>query len=223
MPMAAFSVDCRGSPNLRIRSSAPQTNFDNAIVVPHPVHMAPATTTPDLLTVADYRATPEGSRYQLIQGDLIMAPAPNLHHQRIARNLTAILSRVVAANDLGEVLPAPFDVYLSEHDVLQPDLLFVAKAHLGILAEDGAHGAPDLVIEILSASTALLDKRQKRRIYARAGVKELWLVDPLLRQIQRYDLERDPAKPVQLIEEDEAIATPLFPGLTLTAAEIFRR
>jgi Uma2 family endonuclease len=80
-----------------------------------------------------------------------------------------------------------------------------------------------LVIEVLSWSTAQLDKKSKRRVYARAGVKELWLVDPLLLQIQRYDFARDTAKPVQLIEEDERFTTPLLPGLDLDAAEIFRR
>ncbi len=107
--------------------------------------------------------------------------------------------------------------------MVQPDLLFVARANLGILSDDGAHGAPDLVIEVLSSSTAQLDKKRKRLIYARAGVKELWLVDPLLLQIQRYDFARDVARPVQLIEEVETFSTPLLPGLTLSAAEFFRR
>lgn len=185
--------------------------------------MPPAPITAELLTVEDYRATPEGTRYQLIEGDLIMAPAPNLHHQQIVRNLSQILCGYAEKHSLGEVLFAPCDVFLSPHDVVQPDLLFVAKANSGILAEDGVHGAPDLVIEVLSWSTAQLDKKQKRRIYARAGVKEMWLVDPLLLQIQIYDFARDAAKPVALIEEDETFSTPLLPGLTLSAAEIFKR
>jgi Uma2 family endonuclease len=200
-----------------------QTNFDNAAGASHGPDMPHVAATPELLTVEDYRATPEGARYQLIEGDLIMAPAPNLHHQRIVRRISQILVGHVEKHGLGEVLFAPCDVYLSEHDVVQPDLLFVSRLNFGILAEDGIHGPPDLVIEVLSWSNAQLDKKQKRRVYARAGVKEMWLVDPSLLQIQRYDFARDTAKPVQLIEEDETFSTPLLPELTLSAADIFKR
>jgi Uma2 family endonuclease len=177
----------------------------------------------ELLTVEDYRATPEGTRYQLIEGDLHMAPAPNLYHQDIVGRFYNLISNFLVQAALGRVFIAPCDVYLSEHDVVQPDVLFVANVNLGILKEDGIHGAPDLVIEVVSPATAQLDKKSKRRIYARAGVKELWLVDPLLLQIQLYDFARDTAKPVRLIEEDETLASPLLPGLTIAAAEIFKR
>lgn len=117
----------------------------------------------------------------------------------------------------------PCDVYLSNHDVVQPDVLFVAKANFVSLKEAGVHGAPDVVVEVLSPATAPLDKKAKRRVYAQAGVKELWLVDPLLSQIQRYDFARDTAKPVQLIEVNETVETPLLPGLRFAAAKIFKR
>lgn len=183
--------------------------------------MPSVSATADLLTVEDYRATPEGSRFQLVEGELIMAPAPNLHHQRIVRNLSQILNGHVAQSREGEVLFAPCDVFLSPHDVVRPDVLFVTRGRLGILAEDGVHGAPELVIEVLSPASALLDKKQKRRLYARAGVKEMWLVDPLLLQIQIYDFARDAVKPARLIEEDDTLSTPLLPGLALSAASIF--
>ncbi len=82
---------------------------------------------------------------------------------------------------------------------------------------------PGLAIELRSPCTAQLDKKNKRRIYAQVGVKELWLVDPLLLQIQRYDFARDTAKPVALIKENESFSTPLLPELTISAAEIFKR
>lgn len=177
----------------------------------------------ELLTVEDYRATPEGKRYQLVEGDLHMAPAPSFYHGEIALNIATIIKNFLAQNPLGKVAAAPSDVYLSEHNVVQPDVYFIARQNLGIIAADGVHGAPDLVIEVLSPSNALLDKRAKRSVYARAGVKELWLVDPILLQIQRYDFSRDPAKPVQFIEETESLTTPLLPGLTISAADVFRR
>lgn len=185
--------------------------------------MPPAHTEAELLTVEDYKATSEGARYQLVEGELVMAPAPNLFHQSIVWNFSQIFGCYLARHPVGRVFFSPCDVYLSEHDVVQPDVLFVAKAHLGILQEDGVHGAPDLVVEVLSPATAQLDARVKRRLYAKHGVKELWLVDPLLLQIQVYDFARNPAKPSRLVSEDEKLETPLLPGLTLAAAEIFKR
>jgi len=185
--------------------------------------MLPASLAAELLTVEDYRATPERTRYQLIQGDLITAPAPNLFHRTIVGKIYRLLANFLDRHPAGCVFIAPCDVYLSAHDVVQPDLLFVAQANVNVFAEDGVHGAPDLVVEVISPATAQLDKKSKRRIYARAGVKELWLVDPLLLQIQIYDFARDTAKPVQFVEEDETFATALLPGLKISAAEIFKR
>lgn len=185
--------------------------------------MRPLPIDTELLTVEDYRATPEGSRYQLVEGELIMSPAPNLYHQTIAGKIYMLLWQHVSTAGLGRVYIAPCDVYLSPNDVVQPDVLFVAQANLGILAEDGVHGAPDLVIEVLSPTTAHLDARTKRRLYIRHGVKELWLVDPLLLQVQIYDFARDTAKPVRLVDESEEFTSVLLPGLTIVAAEVFKR
>jgi Uma2 family endonuclease len=185
--------------------------------------MPPVRLETELLTVEDYRATPEGARYQLIGGELIMSPSPNLNHQQIIWNLSQIFGAFLKKNPIGRAFISPFDIYLSDHDVVQPDFLFVTNARLSILAEDGLHGAPDLAIEVLSPSTAQLDKKSKRILYARHGVKELWLVDPLLLQIQIYDFARDTAKPVHLVEENETLSSPLLPGLTISAAEVFKR
>lgn len=175
------------------------------------------------LTVEDYRATPEGARYQLVGGELIMAPAPNVYHQTVTLNLGRMLAGFLDRKPLGRVFVAPVDVYLSEHDVVQPDVLFVAKANTGLIREDGVHGAPDLVIEVLSPATVQLDAKVKRRLYAKHGCKELWLVDPLLLQIQICDFGRDAAKPSRLIAGHEKFSTPLLPGLTLAAAAVFKR
>lgn len=185
--------------------------------MPHPQTKA------ELLAVEDYRATPEGSRYQLVEGELIMAPAPNRFHQIIVGNIFHLLRSYVAGHPVGEVYIAPFDVYLSEHNVHQPDVVFISNERLRILTDDGAHGAPDLVIEVLSPSSAQLDKTTKRRIYAQAGVKELWLVDPSLLQIHLYDFARDQNKAVRILDEDESFETPLLPSLTVAAAEVFKR
>jgi len=186
--------------------------------------MQPATIEAERFTAEDYRAMPnDGRRYQLVDGELHMAPAPNSYHQEIVWNLSRILGRYIDAHPVGRIYPAPYDVYLSEGDVLQPDLLFLASLRQNLRQEDGLHGAPDLVIEVLSVSTSQLDKKKKRAIYARTGVKEMWLVDPILQQIHLYDFARDPAKAIRLVEDDETFESELLPGLTVSAAEVFKR
>ncbi len=129
-------------------------------------------------SVADYNRLPEGTPIQLIDGEFIMSPSPIRKHQRISMRLAAQLYNVVLPRNLGEVYTAPFDVHVSRHDVYQPDILFVASEHLGIIEEDGVHGPPDLVIEVLSPSTAGFDLLLKKDAYEKFGVKEYWIVDP---------------------------------------------
>src|SRR5215212_8445354 len=130
------------------------------------------------LTVEDYRLLPDGGpRYQLIEGDLYMAPAPNRFHQDISANIFELVRAYVVRHRNGKVYYAPFDVYLDEINVHQPDILFVCNKNR-ILTDAGAEGAPDFVVEILSPKTAHLDTKSKRQVYARSGVKEFWIVDP---------------------------------------------
>ncbi len=181
------------------------------------------------LTADDYRElTPDfgagGPRYQLVEGQLLTMAAPNRFHQKIVGNLFRVIDVHLQAQSspVGDIYVAPFDVYLDETNVFQPDLLFVSAARAAkVLVPEGVRGAPDLAVEILSPSSALLDRRQKRQVYARAGTRELWLIDPILRQVQVYDLARDPERPGAFLEETDALATPLLPGLTITLAEVF--
>src|SRR4051794_31302991 len=103
-------------------------------------------------TADDYRTLPgTGPRHQLVDGELIrMTPAPSYRHQALQAELLMRLRAFVRAQGLGDVVGAPIDVYLSEHDVLQPDVLFVSTARKTIIATDGVHGAPELVVEVLS-------------------------------------------------------------------------
>ena len=151
-----------------------------------------------------------------------MAPSPNLFHQDISGNIFAILRSYLAKNPIGSVHIAPLDVYLSEVNVYQPDVIYVSKAHRSSLTERGIEGAPDLVVEILSPATARYDKGSKRKIYARTGVKELWLVDPELKSIQIYELNKNAETPAATHGVDSNFKSPLFPGLSLKAAAIFK-
>lgn len=135
-------------------------------------------------TYADYSALDDGRRYEVIGGELVMAPGPGSDHQAISRDLEFLLLRFVRERKLGEVFDAPLDVILDEDNVFQPDLLFVAAANLAIVRKAGVFGAPDLVVEVLSSSTAENDRYHKRDAYERSGVKEYWLVDPENRTIE---------------------------------------
>jgi Uma2 family endonuclease len=178
----------------------------------------------ELFTVEDFRAMPQGPPYyQLVEGELIMSPSPNFFHQVVARNVFTILHDFLRQRRLGEVYFAPVDVFLSDKNVFQPDLFFLSNANRRLIEMDGIHGGPDLVVEIVSPSNGLLEKRRKRPIYAQYGVKEEWLIEPTLEQIHRYDFTVGAAKPVRIIDSDETFETPLLPGLAISAVEVFKR
>ncbi|MEO8952595.1 MAG: Uma2 family endonuclease [Chthoniobacterales bacterium] len=177
-----------------------------------------------LLTVENYKILPEtGPRYQLIEGDLYMAPAPNRYHQDISRNLEYILLDYLDEHPIGKLYHAPFDVYLDLHNVFQPDILVVLNPRLSILTEAGAEGAPEFVVEILSPKTARLDRENKRRVYASSGVRELWIIAPEPQTIGVYDLQKDAAVPARTHGVEARFTSPLFPELTFDAARIFAR
>jgi Uma2 family endonuclease len=176
------------------------------------------------LTRYDYANLPEfGPRFQLIEGELHMAPAPNRYHQDISRNLGWALLKYLDEHAIGVLYYAPFDVYLTDINVFQPDIIFVSKANAHILTDAGAEGAPDLVVEILSPKTARFDKEPKREIYARTGVTELWIIDPEPRTLSRFCLRENSETPAAVLRATEVFETPLFPGLRIALADVFKQ
>lgn len=176
------------------------------------------------MTVHDYLLLPDnGPRFQLIDGQFHMAPAPNTYHQIISRNLQYILMDFLHEHPLGELFGAPFDVYLSDVDVFQPDLCVFSKEQLNYLNERGATSAPWLAVEILSPSSLRLDRGPKREVYARCGTRELWLIDPEKKEVAIYDLIADAERPARLLTGPATIETPLFPGLEVPLARVFAR
>ena len=176
------------------------------------------------LTVEDYRSLPEaGPRYQLIEGDLYMAPAPNRFHQEISRNLLVKLFLYLRETGAGKIFASPFDVYLDETNVFQPDLIVVLNDRLGILTEAGAEGAPNLVIEILSPKTRRLDLEQKRKAYPRFGVQELWIIDPDPRLTIQHRFFADGSVTTVVIPESDSLTSTLLPGFLISAAELYER
>jgi Uma2 family endonuclease len=136
-----------------------------------------------------FKSLPEGTLVQLIENNLVMSPSPKDLHQRLVTKLTSKLEHYVEHNGLGEVRVAPYDVYLDRKNAYQPDLIFIANENLHKIQENGLHGAPDLVIEVLSPGTAKYDKGKKKTVYERCGVKEYWIVDPATKATTGFVLQ----------------------------------
>ena len=130
------------------------------------------------LTYEDYARTPDDERWELLNGELVETPSRNTAHQRVTGNLFFHMLTFVKATGLGRVFVAPFDVILSPHNVVQPDILFIADNQRSILTAANVKGSPALVIEVSSPSTYARDRAVKRNIYAEHGVREYWLADP---------------------------------------------
>jgi Uma2 family endonuclease len=127
---------------------------------------------------AFFRHAPEDRKAELIDGVMIMPSPPTVRHERLVGFLFTLIRMYCEDHDLGEVHGSRTAVMLAEDQVAEPDVLFVAKARAEIIRDAGVFGAPDLVIEVLSASTVAYDRGPKFRAYERAGVRELWLIDP---------------------------------------------
>ena len=172
-------------------------------------------------TYEDYKHTSDDKRYELLDGDLIMVPAPRIAHQRNSREIGILLSTFVTDNDFGEVFYAPCDVVLSDTDVVQPDLLFVSKERSYIITEENIRGAPDLVVEVLSPSTAQRDRTLKRTLYALHGVPEYWQADTDAKNVLVLTLENGEYRVAGIYGEGQTLVSPLLPGFTLEIDRIF--
>ena len=180
---------------------------------------------PVKLTYEDYLHFPEdGRRHELIGGDHHVTPAPGTKHQIIVTNFLRLLAPFVHQRASGRILTAPVDVVLSEVDVVQPDLVFVRAERLDLVTEAHLGGAPDLAVEIVSESSRQRDEVTKRHLYERYGVGEYWIVDPVVETVKVFRLGKDRRfrRESELSqEEDDALKSPLFPGLAIPLAELF--
>jgi Uma2 family endonuclease len=176
-----------------------------------------------VLTYEHYLELPnDGKRYEIIEGELYVAPAPSIKHQRVATQLTIVVGGHVEGRDLGEVFTAPCDVKLADISIVQPDVLFVSKARLGILTDPNVQGAPDLVIEVISPSTTKTDQETKRKLYEQYGVRHYWIFEPLERWVRAYSLGADGA--YALVAEaagDATFSAPPFPDLAIPLGRLW--
>lgn len=178
-------------------------------------------TTPIKKTYQDFCKLPDESRHELIEGEFLMTPSPNRFHQEVAHRLNEAISRYVSDHGLGKVYFAPLDVVLSDHNVVQPDLLFVSDRRKEILKDDNIQGAPDLVVEITSPASRERDRFIKKGLYTRYGVQEYWLVDLEKECVEVLSLEKTEYRLIGIFFKEDRLSSPLFGGLNLSVGSLF--
>ncbi len=181
------------------------------------------------LTHHDLEYTPnDGNRYELIDGVLYVTPFPSYRHQHAATQLTILLGAFVHKHKLGHVFAAGLKVVLDEPTGVGPDLAYIAAARMDRMQDDGYHGAPDLVVEVLSflvvevlSSKPQLDRYIKLNKYAEAGIPHYWIVDPVNRSVSVYQLDGERYRLAHEASKDETFSPKLFPDLHIQLNELW--
>jgi Uma2 family endonuclease len=168
-------------------------------------------------TYAEFARLPSdtSTRYEVIDGTLVVTPAPGRLHQRALTDLVTHLNTFVRDHDLGEVFAAPFDVLFDEGDYLEPDIVFLSKARTSLLTDRGAEGPPDLVVEVTSPATAAWDRGIKLERYRHYGVGEYWIVDPGSGTIERWAFGMGGTEPELFSRDDVLRWAPAGKGVVL--------
>jgi len=188
--------------------------------------MARAIAPQDRWTIADLEDLPEdnGTRYEIIEGELFMSKQPHWHHQNACANLTLGLGNWSKESGLGKVVPAPGVIFDAENAVA-PDLVWVSYERLkALLKEDGKlHGAPELAVEVLSfgAANEHRDRERKRKLYSLRGVNKYWIVDWQVKAVTIYRRQAASLRLAATLHRDDDLTSPLLPGFRMRVGEIF--
>lgn len=174
------------------------------------------------LTYEDYLRFPDdGLHRELIDGQVHVTAAPSVRHQRLVLRIAFAIESHLRHVGGGEVFVAPFDVVLSDVDVVEPDVVYVSDADAGALTEANLRGAPTIAIEVLSDPRR--DRRLKRDLYERAGVAEYWIVDPEADRVEVHRREGERYVKPEILEPGETLTTAHLPRLSIDVAELLRR
>lgn len=155
--------------------------------------MKPVFNTPPRTIMEVYQNLPEGTLAELIDNVIYMSPSPVKNHQKVLQTIFRRLSENIEDCRKGEVIIAPFDVYLDvTSNAVQPDITVVLEENTGHSRPEGYfHGVPDIIVEILSPNNRDYDFIKKRELYERFGVREYWIVDPDTKETWGYALENN--------------------------------
>lgn len=175
----------------------------------------------DKVTYQDYLTWPEGERWEIIAGEAwAMTPAPTVAHQRILRNTARLLAPFFQEHPC-ELFLAPTDVVLDSGNVVQPDLFVVCDP--AKVTEANIQGTPDLIVEIASPSTKLMDKRDKKGLYEKFGVREYLIFYPDDALVERFQREGEKFGAPEVLNWDERWISFVFPNLEISLQEIFEK
>lgn len=175
-----------------------------------------------LWTYNDYAALPgDGHRYEIVDGVLYMAPAPNREHQNAALEIATYLRTHIKLTGLGQVYIAPFDVQLDVRTVVQPDVIVVLIPHIERVTESRIIGAPDLIVEVSSPGTVGHDRTKKQNAYARAGVPEYWIADPWSRTVEVLALEAGSYRSLGVFEGQAVLPSRIVPDFLVHVEQFF--
>lgn len=167
------------------------------------------------------RLPDDGNRYEVIAGDLYVTPPPDTPHQVVGGRFYLQLGLFMTQQyDLGEVLYAPVAVLFGEGDYLEPDIVVLLNEHRHYRTRRAIEGPPDLVVEILSPSTARQDRGIKRERYAHYGVPEYWIIDPERRRVEVYRLQEDADRPTYVADRLRWQPLQAGPVLELNVAKL---
>lgn len=160
-------------------------------------------------------APDDGKIYEVIDGELYIMPPSSFWHQYAVSMLLHFITGYVLPRRLGKVVPAPTGVVLDDKNGLEPDLVYVSRERMHIISDRGVEGAPDLVVEVLSPSTAARDRGIKMRRYAASGVPQYWIVDPVNRTLEAYRLGEGGYGQADVYGPGSVFRPALFPGLEI--------
>ena len=174
-------------------------------------------------TYEDYLRLPDdGRRYEIIEGVLHVTNAPNMAHQYAVAEIVGEIRRFVKEQRLGIVLPAPFEIHLSETSrPVLPDVVFIRADKQPELDAPYYEGSPDLIVEVLSPSSVRLDRHIKFDAYERAGVAEYWIVNPRTRSVEIYTLSAGEYALLGEFVGDETLTSKVLPGLSIVVSSLF--
>jgi Uma2 family endonuclease len=176
---------------------------------------------PPPFTYEDYVGLPDdGNRHEILEGEHNVTPAPSPSHQVVVVRLLHYFQLQVSS---GFVYTAPIDVLLTPSTVVQPDVCYLGEEKLSLVTRRGIEGAPDIVVEVLSPSSARVDEGAKRRIYAKYGVGEYWLVDTERGAVRVFAWSEAGSvwAAERLLTARDRLTSPLAPGLDVAVAELF--
>ncbi|MEL6165388.1 MAG: Uma2 family endonuclease [Cyanobacteria bacterium J06628_3] len=176
-------------------------------------------------TIADIELLPDnGNRYEIIDGELFVTRAPHWGHQKAIKNACTELDQWSKSSGLGETVPTPGIIFTDADNVI-PDVVWVSKERLPMLLDEAGHltGAPELVIEVLSegVDNQRRDREVKLKLYASRGVKEYWILDWRLQQVEVYRRDKSLLKLVETLFVADELTSPMLPNFACSVSHLF--